>query len=234
MPGSAGAGDRGSRFRASGRACQADRAARRYHRIDRIRHQTVAQGGAQAPRAIAMLRFADPCTKDGAEFAALSPRQCPLDFRGPPMSGFSTARQKMVDGQVRPSDVTDIRIIDAMLAVPREAFVPAESARAGLSRPRSRCQRRGCRQALSDQARGDRENAAGGRDQARPTKSWWSAAPPDMRRPWRPSWPAKVTATESDPSLAAKAKDILAEIGLGNVTVKAAAAADGDPAERAL
>ena len=40
------------------------------------------------------------------------------------MSGFSTARQKMVDGQVRPSDVTDLRIIDAMLAVPREAFVP--------------------------------------------------------------------------------------------------------------
>ena len=41
------------------------------------------------------------------------------------MSGFSTARQKMVDGQVRPSDVTDIRIINAMLAVPREAYVPA-------------------------------------------------------------------------------------------------------------
>ncbi|CAN7301909.1 protein-L-isoaspartate O-methyltransferase [Bradyrhizobium sp. LjRoot220] len=40
------------------------------------------------------------------------------------MSGFSTARQKMVDGQVRPSDVTDFRIIDAMLAVPRETFVP--------------------------------------------------------------------------------------------------------------
>src|SRR4029450_4096723 len=42
------------------------------------------------------------------------------------MSGFATARQKMVDGQVRPSDVTDIRIIDAMLAVPREAFVPQD------------------------------------------------------------------------------------------------------------
>ena len=40
------------------------------------------------------------------------------------MSGFTTARQHMVDGQVRPSDVTDIRILDAMLAVPREAFVP--------------------------------------------------------------------------------------------------------------
>ena len=41
------------------------------------------------------------------------------------LSEFTTARQKMVDGQVRPSDVTDFRIIDAMLAVPREAFVPA-------------------------------------------------------------------------------------------------------------
>jgi protein-L-isoaspartate(D-aspartate) O-methyltransferase len=41
------------------------------------------------------------------------------------MSDFSAARQKMVDGQVRPSDVTDLRIIDAMLQVPREDFVPA-------------------------------------------------------------------------------------------------------------
>ena len=40
------------------------------------------------------------------------------------MSAMSIARQKMVDGQVRPSDVTDLRIVDAMLAVPREAFVP--------------------------------------------------------------------------------------------------------------
>src|SRR6185437_11814185 len=40
------------------------------------------------------------------------------------MSGFATARQRMVDGQVRPNDVTDPRILDAMLAVPREAFIP--------------------------------------------------------------------------------------------------------------
>ena len=51
------------------------------------------------------------------------------------MSGFATARQKMVDGQVRPNDVTDSRIIDAMLAVPREAFVPpSQSAMAYLDR----------------------------------------------------------------------------------------------------
>jgi len=42
------------------------------------------------------------------------------------MSGFSTARQKMVDGQVRTSDVTDRRILDAMLALPREEFVPED------------------------------------------------------------------------------------------------------------
>lgn len=42
------------------------------------------------------------------------------------MSDFATARQKMVDGQVRPSDVTDLRIIEAMLAVPRETFVPQD------------------------------------------------------------------------------------------------------------
>jgi protein-L-isoaspartate(D-aspartate) O-methyltransferase len=40
----------------------------------------------------------------------------------------------------------------------------------------------------------------------------------------------QVTATESDPSLSAKAGSVLAEIGLGNVTVKAAPAAEGDPA----
>ncbi|MBX9709643.1 MAG: protein-L-isoaspartate O-methyltransferase [Xanthobacteraceae bacterium] len=42
------------------------------------------------------------------------------------MSEMLAARQKMVDGQVRPSDVTDLRIIEAMLTVPREIFVPKE------------------------------------------------------------------------------------------------------------
>jgi protein-L-isoaspartate(D-aspartate) O-methyltransferase len=42
------------------------------------------------------------------------------------MSDFATARQNMVDCQVRPSDVTDNRIVDAMLAVPREIFVPGD------------------------------------------------------------------------------------------------------------
>ena len=40
------------------------------------------------------------------------------------MSDNSTRRTMMVDTQVRPSDVTKFPIIDAMLSVPREAYVP--------------------------------------------------------------------------------------------------------------
>lgn len=40
------------------------------------------------------------------------------------MSDFATRRTMMVDTQVRPSDVTKFPIIDAMLSVPREAYVP--------------------------------------------------------------------------------------------------------------
>jgi protein-L-isoaspartate(D-aspartate) O-methyltransferase len=42
------------------------------------------------------------------------------------MSEFSTRRVMMVDTQVRPSDVTKFPIIDAMLTVRREAYVPAD------------------------------------------------------------------------------------------------------------
>lgn len=42
------------------------------------------------------------------------------------MSDFSTERLRMVDGQIRPSDVTDLRIIEAMLVIPREVFVPSQ------------------------------------------------------------------------------------------------------------
>ena len=40
------------------------------------------------------------------------------------MTDYATRRRMMVDTQVRPSDVTKFPIIDAMLNVPRETFVP--------------------------------------------------------------------------------------------------------------
>jgi protein-L-isoaspartate(D-aspartate) O-methyltransferase len=47
------------------------------------------------------------------------------------MTDFAAARRNMVDGQVRTADVTDQRILSAMLEVPRETFV--EPAMAGLA-----------------------------------------------------------------------------------------------------
>jgi protein-L-isoaspartate(D-aspartate) O-methyltransferase len=44
------------------------------------------------------------------------------------MTDFAAARRNMVDGQIRTQDVTDLRIIGAMLDIPRERFVPAEKA----------------------------------------------------------------------------------------------------------
>ncbi|MEO0938625.1 MAG: protein-L-isoaspartate O-methyltransferase [Pseudomonadota bacterium] len=41
------------------------------------------------------------------------------------MTDFAERRRVMVDTQVRPSDVTKFPIIDAMLKIPREDFVPA-------------------------------------------------------------------------------------------------------------
>ncbi len=43
------------------------------------------------------------------------------------MTDFAAARRHMVDGQIRTADVTDLRIIAAMLEVPRERFMPPAS-----------------------------------------------------------------------------------------------------------
>ena len=145
------------------------------------------------------------------------------------MSGFSTARQKMVDDQVRPSDVTDIRIIDAMLEVPREAFAP-QSQRAlayldldlevseGTSAKRYLIKPAVTAKMLqaAEITNTDRVLVVG-------CATGYTAA-------LAAKLAGQVTATESDLSLTAKAGSVLAEIGLGNVTVKAAAAAEGDPA----
>ncbi len=54
------------------------------------------------------------------------------------MADYAARRTMMVDTQVRPSDVTSFPIIDAMLKIPREAFVPddqREAAYAGENLP---------------------------------------------------------------------------------------------------
>lgn len=48
------------------------------------------------------------------------------------MADFATLRRMMVDGQIRPSDVTDRSLLDALLEIPREHFAQGEMALAYL------------------------------------------------------------------------------------------------------
>jgi len=41
---------------------------------------------------------------------------------------FAIARRAMIDSQLRPQGVTDVAVLAAMAAVPREAFVPENAA----------------------------------------------------------------------------------------------------------
>lgn len=43
------------------------------------------------------------------------------------MNDFATARTTMVDCQIRPSDITDHRLLQAFSSVPRDEFVPARA-----------------------------------------------------------------------------------------------------------
>jgi protein-L-isoaspartate(D-aspartate) O-methyltransferase len=143
------------------------------------------------------------------------------------MSGFSTARQKMVDGQVRTNDVTDRRILDAMLELPREDFVPedkralayldldldvaaAGSAQRFLVKPMLMAKML----QAADIAATDNVLIVG-------CATGYAAA-------IAAKLAAKVTATESDPALVTEGSNILAH--LSNVTVKVVEAAAGDPA----
>ena len=145
------------------------------------------------------------------------------------MSGFANARQKMVDGQVRPSDVTDIRILDAMLAVPREAFVPpSQRAMAyldldldvsdGGSAKRFLIKPVVIAKMLQAAEIGDTDKVL----VAGCATGYTAALVARLA--------GQVTATETDQAHAASARDVLAQLGLANVTFRAAGTASGDPA----
>jgi protein-L-isoaspartate(D-aspartate) O-methyltransferase len=145
------------------------------------------------------------------------------------MSGFATARQKMVDGQVRTSDVTDIRILDAMLALPREDFVP-ESKRA---------------LAYLDLDLDVTEGGGPKRFLVKPVLTAKLLQAAELRdsdnvlvvgaatgyaAALAAKLVSKVTAIESEASLCAKGGDVLGKLGFdGVVTYRTAEAAAGDP-----
>jgi protein-L-isoaspartate(D-aspartate) O-methyltransferase len=143
------------------------------------------------------------------------------------MSNAVTARQNMVDSQVRTADVTDLRVIDAMRSVPREAFLPAsQKALAYLDIDLTIDGTKDGRmikpvvlarmlQAAEIEA-GDKVLVAG-------TASGYAAA-------IAAHLAANVVAVVSDEGLAASTKAGLTAAGITDVTVTAGAAAAGDAA----
>jgi protein-L-isoaspartate(D-aspartate) O-methyltransferase len=146
------------------------------------------------------------------------------------MSDFATARQRMVDGQVRTADVTDHRVLDAMLALPREEFVPAArralayldldlDVTEGGSAPR--CLIKPMLMAKLLQAA---EVRAGDHVLIVGCATGYAAAVAARLA-------GKVTATERDEAVAAKGRDALSRLGLSNVSIKVAEPPVGDSAD---
>jgi protein-L-isoaspartate(D-aspartate) O-methyltransferase len=147
------------------------------------------------------------------------------------MSGFSTARQKMVDGQVHTNDVTDLRILEAMLALPREQFVP-ENKRAlayldldlDVSEG-SETKRFLIKPVLTAKLLQAAEIASTDNVLIVGCATGYAAA-------LAASLAGKVTATEGDPAYVVKGREILNRLGLGgNVTFRVGEAAAGYPAD---
>ncbi|WP_298972341.1 rRNA adenine N-6-methyltransferase family protein [uncultured Roseobacter sp.] len=128
------------------------------------------------------------------------------------MIDFATRRTMMVDTQVRPSDVTKFPIIDAMLTVQRENFVPAaqrEAAYMGenlnlgdgrvVLEPRTLAKMLDALDISNDELVIDVGSAMG----------YSSAVIAHMAE--------AVVAVEEDSSMAAEAQEALAEAGIDNV-----------------
>jgi protein-L-isoaspartate(D-aspartate) O-methyltransferase len=124
------------------------------------------------------------------------------------------ARRMMVDGQIRTADVTDLDLIGAMLAVPRERFVPAAiaeqayrdgdvaiAAQRVLLRP----------MVLAKLLQAVRVTST---DRILVVGSGTGYSTAVLAR-----LAATVVALEQDEALTARAREVLAALGAGNVTV---------------
>jgi len=147
------------------------------------------------------------------------------------MLDFAAARARMVESQVRPNGITDLRIVDAMASIAREDFVP--EARRSLAYMDGDVQVAGGGQSgaarylmepmvfarlvqLADIGAADRVLDVGC------ATGYGAAVIARLAQ--------SVVAIDEDKDLAAQATAILRQLGVGNVTVEAKAHAAGDPA----
>lgn len=140
------------------------------------------------------------------------------------MTNFDAARIVMVDRQVRPADVTRISVIEAMLATPREAFVPRalrELAYVGdpleIAPGRFLMEPRVFAKMLDAAEITDRDLVlvvGSGRGYGAAVAARVAAA---------------VVALESDEDLSARAEASLLELGVVNTVIETGPLADGQP-----
>lgn len=141
------------------------------------------------------------------------------------MPDFAARRVMMVDNQVRPSDVTKLPIIEAMLAIPRERFVPgslSEAAYVGenlalgggrvLLDPRTLAKMLDALEIRPDDLVLD----------VAPATGYSSAVIARMAE--------AVVAVESDEALADEAEATFGALGVGNVVVERLSPVNGAPA----
>jgi len=147
------------------------------------------------------------------------------------MVEFAEARRMMVDGQIRTNDVTDPRILATMLEVPRERFVPRGRQQiAYLDRDIevSTAEGRTGRYLVKPMVLARMLQVAGLSEDALVldvgcATGYGSAVMARLAR--------AVVALDDDPGLLTQAEHTLAELGIGNVTVRCGPLPQGAPAE---
>ncbi|AEH88402.1 protein-L-isoaspartate O-methyltransferase family protein [Mesorhizobium opportunistum] len=143
---------------------------------------------------------------------------------------FSELRVKMVDGQVRTTDVTSAPLLDAMLSVPREDFVGAAQRELAYIDEDIRIATGagGARYLMeaSPLAKLMQLAEISAADSALDVGCGTGYASALLSRLAK-----SVVALESDPALAETARSTLSSLGCGNVTVVQGALAQGHPAK---
>ncbi len=130
---------------------------------------------------------------------------------------FQAARTKMVDNQIRTTDVTSHSVLSAFLSVPREAFVPErKKALAYIDTDIALSDAEGGRYLMEPSPLAKLLQFAENRQKRQRTRD-------RQRNGYGAALLAhiatQVVALESDDALAATAKDTLASLGLSTVTV---------------
>ncbi len=142
------------------------------------------------------------------------------------MVDYAAARLNMVEGQIKPNKVIDQALIDAMMAVPRERFVPAD--RRGVAYVDEDVAVGGGRVLMEPRVLGRLLNDARITPASRVlivgTGTGYSAALISRLA-------AKVVALEEDKTLLAAARGALSELGVQRVTLVEGRLAEGWAAE---